>query len=188
MKRPEIPVEDLRRLLRCEPETGLLFWLPRTSDLFSDGAHTAEHTCAKWNSKNAGRLAFTARSSGGMEGRIFRRAYRAHRVIWALVHGEWPEEVDHINRDNTDNRLCNLRRCSHKQNLYNQSSTHGSTSRFLGVHWDRARGNWAAKISVAGKTIHLGRFHDELKAAAAYDKAAAHHFGEFANLNLEAVE
>lgn len=34
--------------------------------------------------------------------------YAAHRVIWAMVHDEWPECVRHRNRNDADNRLANL--------------------------------------------------------------------------------
>lgn len=37
-------------------------------------------------------------------------AIKAHRIAWALHYGEWPEqELDHINRDERDNRIVNLR-------------------------------------------------------------------------------
>lgn len=180
-----IPVELLRRVLRYEADTGRLYWLPRTPDLFRDGRHTAEHTCNKWNSKNAGKEAFTANNDGRKEGRIFGVCYRAHRVAWALHHGRWPDgEIDHINHDASDNRIANLRDCTHAENLANSSSTKGSTSRFLGVSWSKKSAKWSAIISPNGKTIALGRFASEIEAAKAYDDAARKHFGEFANLNF----
>jgi hypothetical protein len=42
-----------------------------------------------------------------------------HRVIWYHVHHKWPREIDHINRVRGDNRLCNLRNVSHRENMQN---------------------------------------------------------------------
>ena len=47
---------------------------------------------------------------------------RMHRAIWEHVHGECPPILDHINRDKTDNRICNLRVATNQQNCLNTSS------------------------------------------------------------------
>lgn len=180
-----ISVAMLKMLLSADFEAGRLFWKARTPDLFTDGGHTAQHTCAKWNSKNAGYEAFTCLSDGRFEGRIFRRLYRAHRVLWALHSGSWPAlEIDHINRNPSDNRIENLRECSHAENTMNRSANRSGTSNFLGVHFDRRRGAWIASICPNRKHIHLGRFSSEVSAAMAYDVAAKIHYGKFANLNF----
>jgi hypothetical protein len=184
MARSNVSIETLRRILRYEPETGKLFWLPRPLDLFTDGKHTAEHTCAKWNSKNAGKEAFTALNDGRPHGRIFRKPYFASRVAWALTHGYWPVEIDHRDHNPANNRIGNLRACTHKQNLRNQSPMKGGSSRFLGVSWDASRRKWAAGIKPDGKRVSLGRHASEEAAARAYDAAAREYFGEFANLNF----
>ena len=43
----------------------------------------------------------------------------AHRVAWYLTYGFWPSEIDHINRDKTDNRLVNLREATASTNSFN---------------------------------------------------------------------
>ena len=42
-----------------------------------------------------------------------------HQMIWAVVYGYFPEVIDHINGDKTDNRLENLREVSQSENIKN---------------------------------------------------------------------
>lgn len=99
------------------------------------------------------------------------------------------EAVDHINRDNLsnilDNRRCNLRIVTNRQNCQNQSKClTPKSSKFKGVNWDKKSLKWRARIQVNGRSISLGFFADETDAAKAYDEAAYQHFGEFAKTNL----
>jgi hypothetical protein len=91
--------------------------------------------------------------------------------------------VDHINGNRWDNRRGNLRVCTQAENLRNSRKSRG-TSRFKGVFWDAVRRKWRAIIRYQGKTVHLGRFSDEVKAARAYDRAAVKLFGQYARLNF----
>ena len=43
------------------------------------------------------------------------------RAVWALCHEQWPQgEIDHLNADIKDNRIENLRECSHSENTLNK--------------------------------------------------------------------
>jgi len=93
-------------------------------------------------------------------------------------------QVDHVNGDGLDNRRRNLRACSDTQNHANALKRRTNmSSRFKGVTFDKSRGKWSAKINPTGKTVNLGRFDTEVKAALAYDVAALQHFGEYARTN-----
>ena len=93
--------------------------------------------------------------------------------------------VDHRNGDSLDNRKANLRLATHSQNSCNRRKTKSKTSsRFIGVCFDKSRGRWSAYIRFRGRRIGLGRFKNEIDAAKAYDAAAKKYHGEFAKLNF----
>jgi hypothetical protein len=94
--------------------------------------------------------------------------YRAHRIAWLLVHGVWPNIIDHINGDRLDNRLSNLRDGTHAENNMNQAKPKRANP-YLGV--SAFRGKWRAVIQVSGKQKHLGVFNTPEDAAQAYIEA-----------------
>lgn len=163
-----IPTPDLlRQLLRYEPETGKLFWRERPPSMFQDSYRTAAGCAANWNSRWAGKEAFTCKMAvGHLQGRIGYGSYLAHRVAWAIYYGEWPKgEIDHINHDPADNRIENLRDVSHAENHRNQSLRQNNSSGVAGVA--RVRDVWYARIKRGGKLTHLGyfeRFEDAVAA------------------------
>lgn len=163
----------LRRLLHYEPETGKLYWLPRTLEDFASNRNPKQ-CLARWNSALAGREAFTARQGPGgyYVGAIYGRLYRAHRIIWALVTGAWPEhEIDHEDHDRGNNRFCNLTPATHEANGRNLSLKKNNTSGAMGVSWCRRRNRWRAQITVCARNRHIGYFDDFSLALAARQSA-----------------
>ena len=108
------------------------------------------------------------------------RTIRMHRQITNAKRGQ---VVDHINHNGLDNRQCNLRVCSHAENMRNSRSRSGRTSRYKGVSRDTQSGKWRAQIWQSKKTHYLGLFDSEIAAALAYNVKARELFGEFAYLN-----
>jgi hypothetical protein len=163
----------LHVLLRYDAETGKLFWRPRTPEMFNNAKYARQ-----WNTRLAGREAFAPLNAHGYAcGKIFGTTYLAHRVIWAMETGAWPEaQIDHINGIRNDNRFANLREVTNAQNAQNQRLRSDNTSGVAGVYWDAAQAEWRARIKVNGKERHLGRFKS-IDLAAAARKAAEEKYG-----------
>jgi hypothetical protein len=87
------------------------------------------------------------------EVKIEGRKYAAHRVVWAVVHGEWPDGMlDHINRDTLDNRIENLRVATPAVNAKNKSRAKNNTSGQNGI--DFSSGGWRVRVG----TVFGGRY------------------------------
>lgn len=170
-KPSDIDISLLRQLLKYEPETGDLFWLYRPEDLFQTlRAYRA------WNSAHAGKRAiYTPSNHGHLHGTLLYRTVKAHRVAWAIYHGEWPKgSIDHINGDPADNRISNLRDVPQQVNMRNTKRRSTNTSGVTGVSWFKRHQLWQVRVG----RRHIGYFSslDEAKCARAQasDKLGFH--------------
>lgn len=108
--------------------------------------------------------------------------YMHHEVLGIVGQGK---EADHRNGNGLDNRECNLRECTHQQNLQNQRKRKNCSSQYKGVWWSKNARKWQVQITcLDGTKKHIGYFDFELDAAKAYDEKAKEIFGSFANLNI----
>lgn len=164
------PRDVLRQLLSYDPETGKLFWREAWTGWFTDGYHSAVARSRQWNSKNANKEAFTAITTG------YRWRYRqcellAHRVIWKMVAGTEPDQIDHISGVNSDGKWANLRDVDETHNKREYGiPRHNTTSGAIGVSFDSSRNGRPTLRSIIRK-MSLGR-HDSFEAAFAARKAA----------------
>lgn len=120
----------------------------------------------------------TLSSSGHYQVFVDGALYPAHSVIWAMIIGEWPPEIDHRNQIKTDNRWDNLRKATRQQNRANTPRHKDSSSPYKGI-WARGK-KWRARITVDYRPINLGTFNTAEEACAAYTDAARQYFGNFA--------
>ena len=131
-----------------------------------------------------GQEAGTIRPDGYKIIRINGSRYRANRLAWFLVTGEWPKhEIDHKNGIQADDSWLNLREATTSQNKQNRRKSLHKSSAYKGVQWSKSRKTWQARITVNGKVIYLGQSKNELEAYAFYCKAATKLHGDFAKLN-----
>lgn len=103
-----------------------------------------------------------------------------HRMVLGASKGEI---VDHINGDTLDNRRCNLRMVTTRQNNLNSEkkpSKYGN--RFRGIQ-KRSNG-FSSQIRVNGKILWLGIFGTDAEAAYRYDLASLLHHGEYGRRNF----
>jgi len=154
-----ITQEDLKQIINYNPETGALLWLKTTGKRIKKGNVAGSRD----------------RTSGYRNLRINGKIYREHRAVWFYMYNEWPKYLDHINHIRDDNRLINLRKVTHQENLKNQKLNKKNTSGITGVVRDIIRGKWRAQIVVYYKRINLGRFDDKFEAICARKSAEIKH-------------
>lgn len=158
-------------LIKYEPETGKLFWLPRPVELFPHSKWGREQTCAAWNARYAGKEALTAPKDGYTSGSLLWQKVRAHRVAWLLYYGDWPtKHIDHINGDRADNRIENLRDVSRSTNQRNQKRRSNNTTGVSGIQ-THARG-YRVQFRMGGQNRHVGLYRTFSEALAARNSFA----------------
>lgn len=109
-----------------------------------------------------GRTAFgTSRPDGYLKGCYKGKYFYAHQVVFYLVHGYVPAEIDHIDGNKSNNQPSNLRAATRSENQQNRRSTKGYC-------WATGAKKYFASIEVDGKTINLGMYNTAEAARAAY--------------------
>jgi hypothetical protein len=164
----ELSYSEISKLLKYEPETGKLFWLPRPLEMFQGrqpGGPSAGAT--NWNNRYAGKEV-ASYTKGYIIARIQQKHYAAHRLAWLLHYGEWPRNhIDHINGCRDDNRIENLRDVTNSENHKNTRIYKHNATGHAGVHWYNKEKKWRARI---GSKL-LGCFRSFEEAIAARQQA-----------------
>lgn len=127
----------------------------------------------------AGDCAGSLKKSGYWEVNFEGRLRMVHRVIFALHHGVLPSQVDHKDRNRSNNNIANLRPAGTSQNRWNASVRSDNTSGIKGVSLHKQSGKWRAQIYKDGKAIHLGTFLTMVEAESAVVTARKTLHGEY---------
>lgn len=186
------PIPSLQVLNECftyDPENGKLFWRVRPLSHFK-----TKRAQLITNTQFAGTVAGAEHyDSSGRPSSIHvgislmgsKKKFYAHRIIYAMMTGGIPEdmEVDHRDRNPFRNCWTNLRLATAGQNQANRAGW-AIRKRQLpkGVHVAR-KGRFLAKTKHRGKYIHIGVFDTIEEAHAAYCTKATELNGEFARHN-----
>jgi hypothetical protein len=157
--------ERLLQVIHYSPETGVFTWKikPRAKAI-------------------EGNIA----GSSGREGRVHiavdTKRYKAHRLAWFYMTGEWPNVIDHVNGDPSDNRWGNLRDATTSLNLANSRRRTDNTSGYKGVSLEPRTGRWVAYLTKDQRRKYIGSFKTPKEAHDAYCRTAKAAFGEFARV------
>jgi len=150
-------LERIRELLDYDPKTGNLIWRINRGNV------------------KAGGIAGSTNPKGYLMVGIDGTQYRCHRIVWALHNdGELPKrQIDHIDRNKTNNRIENLRDVPCVANINNRGTT--SKTGFRGVY---PRGDrYCATINVRGRRHFIGLYDDAEEAFDAFKAAHIEHHG-----------
>ena len=141
---PQLSCDEVKNALEYRAADGVLIWKIKPRPSIRVGA-VAGHKRSNFITLN-----------------IFGKRTRAHRLIWFMHHGEWPDgEIDHINCNPLDNRIENLRIANRSQNAANCKNGRVGKSGHMNV-WKTRNGRFMACV----KTIT-----DGFKSYGTYDSA-----------------
>jgi hypothetical protein len=93
-----------------------------------------------------------------------------HRLVFELAYGHCPDaplSIDHINRDRSDNRVCNLRPATPRLQQLNRPLRRRGVDLPRGVRLERRR--FVARMNCGGRYLVLGKFDTPEEASAAYE-------------------
>ena len=173
-KAASIELKHLRSALKYQPKTGNFVWRV-ARNAYGGGVQPNDIAGTTVIDRDGG-----SHVNIGLDG----RTYRAHRLAWFFMTGEWPKtDVDHEDGIRTHNWWTNLRLATRSQNMGNNHKLRASNvSGKTGVSWVAHCNKWQARVTIDGKHIHLGLFdRDKLDdAIAARREAELKYFGKFA--------
>lgn len=127
-----------------------------------DDEDYAELSKYKWQCKHPRKNTYyAARSIRGEDGK--QHTVGMHRIIMGCPEGY---DIDHIDGNGLNNCRSNLRVTTRRQNLQNRHNK--TSSKYVGVCFDKESGKWSSTIRISNKCVHLGRFKTEEDAFKAY--------------------
>lgn len=85
------------------------------------------------------------------------RMIKLHRLLLNCLDSKI--EIDHINRDSTDNRRSNLRFANRSINNFNKSLQSNNTSGHKGIYKTKNYNKWLVQIGCDGKRYYIGSYN-----------------------------
>jgi len=157
---PEITQEIVKAWFRYDPETGRFAWRKLRSS----------------RSQPIGEALGSINGNGYRLLTIDGKNYKASRLAWLYVYGQWPQNnLDHIDRDRLNDRIANLRDVSQSVNALNRALPSK-----LGIRGVSLNGKkYKARIVYAGRKARvLGSYSTPIYAHLIYKQIAELYYGE----------
>jgi len=148
-----ITQELIKELIHYDPDTGVFTWKERVNS-----SYMSDSRLIAFNSRCANKKITSISSHGYYRFALDGIRYYCHRVAWLYIYGEWPNKIDHIDRDKTNNRISNLRSVTSKENNRNQPIRKSNNSGCCGVCKVSDSRLWRAYITNNNKQVWLGSF------------------------------
>lgn len=145
---------------------GLLYWKKKAS----------KHSPVK-----IGSIAGNVKNDGYYAVKILFKSYSLHRIIFMYHYGFFPEEVDHIDNNKSNNLIENLRASNRKQNMCNTRTPITNTSGVKGVVWHKRDKKWSVQLMLNRKRHSFGYYDDFELAELVMQMAREKYHGNFAN-------
>ena len=158
--------EILLENFRYDEKTGNLYWKVKRSNT----TNLSKPISAK---DRYGYIQVCTKLSGKVKN------YGVHRLIWVMVYGKTPKNIDHIDGNRTNNQISNLREVTHQQNMMNKKKYATTKNNYKGTYKLKDQNSWVAEITFMKKRYYLGCFKTEKEAGEAYLKAAKKIHKEF---------
>ena len=158
----DIPIDLLRERFEYAPELG--------------------GSCLRWRQDRIAGMGMVKCKAGTMAGTLTKAGYwlmgvegrriLAHRVVYAINTGIWPEhQIDHIDRNKLNNRIENLRAVTHAENAYNRGASRSSGTGVRGVHLRKDTGKYCVQIKRGDTRETIGCYSSLEEASKAYTEA-----------------
>lgn len=135
-------------------------------NLAKDEIYMVDNRSKKWEVKKH----WFDKSCGYDKINIGDKDYKLHRVIYKIYNPNWDidfephkNQIDHKDRNKTNNKIYNLKLATHQQNQFNKD--------VKGCTFIKETGKWRSRIYRDKTPIHLGYFDTEKEAHEAYLKA-----------------
>lgn len=178
-KPKELPsIELLNEFFEFDTENGILYWKYRDIKWFKTPRHYK-----MWNTRYANKEVLNA-NHNYKRVRILLKDYMYHRIIFKMYYGYDPDTIDHINGNEHDNRIINLRSVSPHDNRKNTAKYFTNKSGVIGVFYSSKDNRWIASIK-ANKNKRLYKSFKTFEEAVACRKAWEKEFGYHENHGRE---